>query len=396
MHQLFREKHPNETISYETYRKVFNNEYNISFGYPRSDTCSKCDTLRSQILQVSVQIDNSPDDRSLHQRRLRLETEKEVHQRKAETFYTRKRYAKTKAKTTDEVMAIAFDFQREMPCPNKATNDVYYRRQLSLHSFNIHALATDSVHIYAYDETVAKKGADEVTSMLLHYFQHYVPREVRTLLLFCDSCCGQNKNYTMIRFLYYVVHSKGLFDCIKLTFPERGHSYMECDRDMGLINRKSDVELPGDWMNVFKSARKHPSAYEVVQVTQNDILAMTAFLRPHFKGTCPFPTRPVKELVIQKGKPLIAEYRDNWNGPLESMVLANRKKGNTAVPDSIQGQPAQLYTSVIPVSDAKYKDLQVLKRFCLRAESQEYYTNLRRCSKEEPFHDQTSESEDEP
>ena len=28
------------------YRKIFNEEYNIGFGYPRSDTCGKCDMLK--------------------------------------------------------------------------------------------------------------------------------------------------------------------------------------------------------------------------------------------------------------------------------------------------------------------------------------------------------------
>ena len=31
------------------YRKIFNEEYNISFGYPRSDTCEKCDLLKVAI-----------------------------------------------------------------------------------------------------------------------------------------------------------------------------------------------------------------------------------------------------------------------------------------------------------------------------------------------------------
>lgn len=29
------------------YRKIFNEEFNFSFGYPRSDTCEKCDYLKN-------------------------------------------------------------------------------------------------------------------------------------------------------------------------------------------------------------------------------------------------------------------------------------------------------------------------------------------------------------
>ena len=135
-----------------------------------------------------------------------------------------------------------------MPCPNKTRNDIYYRRQLSLHSFNMHALATDSVLMYAYDEIIAKKDADEVTSMLAHYFKNFVPKTVRTLKLFF----GQNKSYTMVRFIYYFVHYVRRFNSIKITFPEQGHSYMKCNRDLGPVNRKADMEVPEDWMEVFR------------------------------------------------------------------------------------------------------------------------------------------------
>lgn len=34
----------NNQPSYESYRHIFNTQFNISFGYPRMDTCSTCDT----------------------------------------------------------------------------------------------------------------------------------------------------------------------------------------------------------------------------------------------------------------------------------------------------------------------------------------------------------------
>ncbi|KAK3755063.1 hypothetical protein RRG08_039342 [Elysia crispata] len=60
--------------------------------------------------------------------------------RKAEVFYARKKAAKEKAKKNPETLAAAFDFQQELYMPNLSTNDEFYRRQLSLHSFDIHDL----------------------------------------------------------------------------------------------------------------------------------------------------------------------------------------------------------------------------------------------------------------
>ena len=61
-----------------------------------------------------------------------------------------------RAQASDKVEAIAFDFQKNLPVPNKSTNDVYYRRQLTVVSFNIHVLSTSEVDMYIYDEIVAK------------------------------------------------------------------------------------------------------------------------------------------------------------------------------------------------------------------------------------------------
>ena len=44
------------------YRKIFNEEFNFGFGYPRSDTCEKCD-----LLKVSIDAAESADDRKKFQ-----------------------------------------------------------------------------------------------------------------------------------------------------------------------------------------------------------------------------------------------------------------------------------------------------------------------------------------
>lgn len=59
-----------------------------------------------------------------------------LHKRKAQTFYDRKKNARIKSKTDVEFQTIAMDYQKNMSLPNITTNDVYYKRQLSIYSFN--------------------------------------------------------------------------------------------------------------------------------------------------------------------------------------------------------------------------------------------------------------------
>lgn len=104
--------------------------------------------------------------------------------------------------------------------------------------------------------------------MLANFFENVLDETICELDIFCDSCGGQNKNYTVFRFLHHMVHDKGQFDSITVTFPIRGHSYMECDRDMALINQKAHCELPDDWNRVIGESRENPSAYKVFPCTQ--------------------------------------------------------------------------------------------------------------------------------
>lgn len=214
MFNLFKEQNPNESWSYEFYRTIFKKNFNISFGYPRADTCSKCDEISAKLKASETTLAESPNNNEALREQARQQAEKELH-RKAEIFYTRKRAAKEKAKSDPEILAVAFDFQQELHMPNHTANDVFYRRQLSLHSFNIHELAGDNVYIYAYDETIGKRGADDVASVLSHFIKTYVSQDVKHLELFCDSCGGQNKNYTIFGFLYAQVHFWNRFETVK-------------------------------------------------------------------------------------------------------------------------------------------------------------------------------------
>ncbi|KAK3747351.1 hypothetical protein RRG08_059593 [Elysia crispata] len=76
-----------------------------------------------------------------------LKSTLELHQRKGEVFYDRKKAAGMEAQRWDEIEAVCFDDQKNLPCPNITTQDVYYSRQLSFHSFNIHVLSSDKAYL---------------------------------------------------------------------------------------------------------------------------------------------------------------------------------------------------------------------------------------------------------
>ena len=349
-------------MSYESYRNLFNTEYNIGFGYPRKDTCSVCDEFIANLSHLDAQLAQDDCSPEVESRKAQLLMEYELHKRKASTFYDRKSAAKDRAKSSEEFEGICFDFAKNLYLPNKTTNDVYYRRQLGFYTFDIHVLSTDEVFLYTYDETVARKGADDVCSMLADFISSHLSDRVTDVSFFCDGCSGQNKNYTLLRFMYSLVHHLKRLKSIKILFPIRGHSYMECDRDMGVVNCKRDAETPDDWRRELEGARSKPSAFHVINADKSMFFSYTDFLAPRFKASNPVKTRPVREFQVLDTRPDIFLYRDAWNGCFSSAVVKREASRRKKEPEQIEMK--QSYTGPLPISMAKFKDLQVLKKFC--------------------------------
>lgn len=75
-------------------------------------------------------------------------------------------------------------------------------------------------------------------SFLLNYISNVVNPKSKELRLFCDNCPGQNKNHPLIRMCMAALVETNRFDKILQYYPLRGHSFLPCDRDLGVIKRK--------------------------------------------------------------------------------------------------------------------------------------------------------------
>lgn len=375
LHNMYIEKYPNNPVSYEYYRNIFTTEYNISFGYPRKDSCSKCDEIKAKKTSLEKEKVNEPKSFAKDSELKNLDLMYSLHLRKAQTFYDRKRAAKLKAKSDPTFEAICIDYMKNLPCPNLTTNDVYYRRQLSLYLFNIHVLSTNEAYFYAYNETVSKKGANDVCSLLYHFATQFLDPKVRNLAIFLDSCAGQNKNFTVIRFLHALCSEFERFDSITVTFPERGHSYMEPDKDMGLIKQNVSLELPEDWILHISSSRTKPSPFKVMDCNQSLFKDWQNYLLQFgYKAKAPFLTRPIKEIKIGSSDTRTIQSRITYNGPwFTYIVKLQLTKGLRQ--QVLSNNPTLSHTSPLKISKEKYNDLQVLKKFC-STRAQNFFNNL--------------------
>lgn len=282
MHELYLELYEPECagnpeykpkVPYDFYFRFFKENFNYSFGAPRSDTCKKCDVLHTKLKDMSL--DESE--------RKELELERQNHVVKADLFFKELKEKTALCKHNDEVEVLTFDFQQNLPLPKVPVGEAFYKRQLWTYNFCIHSGKTNKAHFYLYDETTARKSPNEVVSFLYHYITNILPQNVTILYLFSDNAAAQNKNSTMVQFLYLLVRTMSIKKVVH-RFPEPGHSFLPCDRCFGVIEkflrRKDYVFSPQQYADYIKQAAKQ---FIPILVKQNMILNFSTHFDGHFK-----------------------------------------------------------------------------------------------------------------
>ncbi len=273
-------------------------------------------------------------------------------------------------------VALCFDFQKNLPLPLTNVGPEYYKRQLWVHNFNIHNMATEAATVFMYAEHFALKSPNEVISCLEFYIEKCLQQDAKVLHLFCDNCFGQNKNRYVFLYLETLVRS-AKFEEVYMYFPVPGHSFMACDRDFGTIEkfrgRKDLVLFPSEWVKTVKRAKRQSPAFEVVYVQH----PLTDDMEPD--GT---PIVNVKDFkkslgpILADSVPGISKFRGllfSKNGSYAKMSLLERdysisfallspKSKNVNVDNLLSVVPVA-YSSFLSVSEAKVSDVQYLLGF---------------------------------
>lgn len=265
------------------------------------------------------------------------------------------------------------DFMQNLTLPHMPSNPVFYSRQLWYHVFGIHDLATDEATMYTYYESIAKKGANDVTSILLHYINTH--DMCRNLLLISDGCPGQNKNYTMLHFLYYLVHGIKLFDKIEYIFPVRGHSYLPNDQDFSLVEKKKRkverIEVPEEWDKLILNSREKPSPFKVVNVKPSMIFDIKKATDKYFLNSAKpaIKIKNVRKFKIEKNHPCVM-LRDTYNGPWRTSIVRSK----TAITN--EWLLSQAYEGPVPIQKSKEENVRKLLHYLHDSRNINFYNDL--------------------
>lgn len=157
MFDLFKAKYPDMTINYHFYRKIFKEQFDLSFGRPQVDTCCTCEELSVKIKSPSL---NETAKREAI-------AEKIVHIRRAKAFSSLMK--KISEESDSSVGVITMDYMQNLHLPNIPVQEAFYLRQLTVNVFGIHNVKDGTAEFFVYHEGEGTKGPNEVCSFLMRY-----------------------------------------------------------------------------------------------------------------------------------------------------------------------------------------------------------------------------------
>jgi hypothetical protein len=368
MWKLFLSKHPEleGKVSQVTYWRVYRNNFNYRFGRPQVDVCCKCEELGVKIKSPSL---NDVAKRA-------AVAELVVHKRKSKKFYDALRHEQSdEAKTETHVLSLCFDYMKTVSLPKLPIQELYYLRQLSVNVFGINNIKENKTEVYLYHEGIGKKGPNEVCSFLYDYLQT-VSETYTELRIFCDNCSGQNKNQILSRFCMFLADS-GRFQKVTQYFPIRGHSFLPCDRDFGIISKKlktydrifSVHELTE---HIISSGR--PGKFTVHEVTAKDVMNFKQWVGKYYKkSSISQETRGKKvpkenKVYFQISSLFQFEYKSQHKGYVKAYSTINglvahnffmSKSNATVLPPDTPACPGGKW----PIKLAKSQDISKMKPY---------------------------------
>ena len=261
MYDLYKETCKNEKkkpVSKHIYRHIFCEEFNMSFHTPKKDQCMACELYKNKKSTNS----NTTEDDTGHSQ----------HMERKEMARAEKCKDKNQAATKSDHYAATFDLEAVLTTPCSLVSQVYYKRKLCSYNLSVYSLGDKTGTCYTWDETDGGRGSCEIGTCLLLHIKS-LPRHIKHVCLYSDTCSGQNRNKFITAVLLYAVKYTHV-NTIDHKFLESGHTHMECDSMHSAIEhakKSTNIFIPCQWDTVIHMARRN-KPYIVVPLKYSDIL----------------------------------------------------------------------------------------------------------------------------
>lgn len=240
-----------ETAKFWAYKRVFQSEFNLSFKSPSTDTCDKCDHLKLQLEEPSLE----------EEVKSKVKQEYDDHLEDASKRYEKKREDKETSRSGDNTKVVMLDLQKCLPTPYLSNSQSFYL--LKLWTLNLTIYDSTEKHAYCmlWDESQAGRGGNEISSALCKWAETVLANSgIENLIIWSDNCPCQNRNVMMMMNYFWLLNKCPSLKTITHKFLLRGHTHLEADHVHGLIERTLKkqptmaIVTPWDWQQLIRTS----------------------------------------------------------------------------------------------------------------------------------------------
>lgn len=89
------------------------------------------------------------------------------------------------SKLTNGKLVISFDMSQALPIPKLTIGPAFYCRNIWMYNLGIHDCPTEKGHMFLWTEDTAKRGSDEIASVLLKFLN--AQKDIDYLIIFTDN-----------------------------------------------------------------------------------------------------------------------------------------------------------------------------------------------------------------
>ncbi|XP_044758232.1 uncharacterized protein LOC123316293 [Coccinella septempunctata] len=190
-------------------------------------------------------------------------------------------------------------------------------------------------------------------------------RDIRHVILYCDSCAGQNKNRAMLVMIHLFLQKSKNIKTIKIVFLLPGHTYMPVDSIHAVIERfikNRIIWAPSEWSTIIGNCRVNPRPYKVIKLEHFEFKNWKKLGDEQLVLTkTGLKMNSVRQAFFQKGSPEVAvKYTYDRSPEYDLCFELNYNKGGRKRQEKAFSEPERIYKQLLSISELKRRDLDKL------------------------------------
>lgn len=362
-----------EPVSYSKYKALFYAKFNLKRKPLKKDTCNTCDMFIAQ--KPNVHGEKLVDVNRQH----------DFHLNEAQLARDLMNEDLKRAKEDPALEVLTFDMEKTLPLPRIPTNIVFYKRQLWLYNCGIHSGSNGKGYCYVWLEGEAGRGAQEIGSCLRLHCSKYLEKDFKEVILWSDSCGGQNRNIKITLMAKAIMQSHPSVEKITHKFLISGHSFLPNDSEFSdiecALKYHQRLYTAEDYINVIEKCRKR-NKFVVTRMKNKDFVGTSVTEKCIVNRKKDVLDNKVnwmktRQVTIFKSKPFRIFLQQTFDEEAQEVNLEKKYARRHMRPeaDIFVTKLVPLWPAGKPISAAKKADIDSLMHL-IPGDAKEFYERL--------------------